>query len=384
MRTFRSVAGGALPALLLAALAACDSSSAAPRGAVSAGVLPGAELDVPGWTLERLARIEGESDDPDALLYNAGSVASGPDGRLYVLNHGDARVAVYDAQGRFEGALAKKGKGPGQLTSPMGVAVRGDTVYVLETVPARLLRFRRADGVFIDNVDLQAKRLIPLQLAVAPDGRMAVEFHQAVVSTDDNRAARPLVAWVDPASGEVTPVVELDSVVRMRANTKSSGGGSRSAIGAPPFSAKPVWTFDGAGDILFGNGAEYAVWRMRGGKRELAFRAEAEQLPVTAEDIEQYTANSYASKLGAKLEFPDRKPFYAGLKVDGEGDVWVFRHGFGGAGTWEIRRPDGTRRGELRLPSGTRLLRLDGDTAYLVQRDEMDVESLVQVRVKKS
>jgi hypothetical protein len=369
----------ALALLLLAGTAACDRTHAARDGA--AGTL-GIEVNVPGWRLERAATIQGESERPDELLYNVGAVAEDPEGRIYVLNDGDRRLAVYDRGGRFLRVIARRGKGPGELTSPRSVAAVGQWLYVLEQVPARILRFRRADGVFVDNLEIQAKRLIPDRLAVAPDGRVAVEFRQMAAGLGDNRASRPLVAFVDTASGTLTPVVQLDSVVRLRFNARTRNG-TRSTIGTPPFSAKPVWTFDRAGSILYGNGAEYAVWRASGGRRELAFRARERPLPVTRADRDYYIEHSYAKSFADQMVFPDHKPFYAGLEVDGSGNVWVYRHGHAGAQIWEVRLPDGHKLGQIDLPAGTRLLGLAGDALYLVVRDELDVETVHKLVVKR-
>lgn len=370
----------ALGLLLLAGAVACDR----PRAASAAGgadVL-GIEVSVPGWRLERAATIQGESESPEQLLFNVGAVAEDPEGRIYVLNTGDQRLAVYDAHGRFQRLIGKRGKGPGEFTSLRSVAAVGPWLYVLEQVPARILRFRRADGVFVDNLELEAKALIPNRMAVARDGRVAVEFRQMAVGPYENRAARPLVAMVDTATGAVTPVVQLDSVVHFRVNVRGRGA-TRSTIGDTPFSAKPVWTFDPAGNILYGNGAEYAVWRAVGGRRELAFRASERQLPVTGADRAYYIEHSFAKSYADQMEFPGHKPYYSGLGVDGGGNVWVYRQGHAGAQIWEVRRPDGRKLGQVDLPAGTRVLGIDHDALYVVSRDELDVETLHKLVVKR-
>jgi len=370
-----------LALLLLAAAAACGRGHAARAGGSGAAAL-GIKVDVPGWRLDRAATIAGESEVPDELVYNVGAVAEDPEGHIYVLNNGDQRLAMYDCAGRFLRVIGRRGKGPGELTSPRSVAAVGSWLYVLEQVPARILRFRRADGVFVDNLELQAKRLIPDRLAVSPGGRVAVEFRQMSAGLTDNRAARPLVAYVDTATGALTPAVQLDSVVRFRVNVRTPRG-TRSTVGDPPFSAKPVWTFDRAGNILYGNGAEYAVWRAAGGRRELAFRARERQLPVTRADREYYVENSFAKSFADQMVFPDHKPFYVGLGVDGGGNVWVYRQGHAGAQIWEVRRPDGRKLGQVDIPAGTRLLGVAGDALYLVARDELDVETVHKLVVKR-
>lgn len=86
MRSFRSLA---LPLLILASLQ-----------------LP-VRADIPSHV------TIGSEDDPDILLLRPVQVEEGPDGDLYVLDAGDARIKVFAPDGTYRRALAGEGEGPG-------------------------------------------------------------------------------------------------------------------------------------------------------------------------------------------------------------------------------------------------------------------------------
>ena len=64
-----------------------------------------------------------------------GTVAFAPDGSFYVLDVGNRRVQVFDAQRRFVRAWGGFGLGPGQFNDPVGIVVGGDgRIHVLDDV----------------------------------------------------------------------------------------------------------------------------------------------------------------------------------------------------------------------------------------------------------
>jgi hypothetical protein len=364
-------------AALLLALAAAACGRDAP--AVDGG-LDGVSLDVPGWRLERAATVGGEDADEDNMLYGAQIVSEDAEGRFYVLNFGDRRLQVFDSAGRFIRNVGRKGKGPGEFTSPMSaVPVGADGLFVLEAVPARLMRFRRSTGEFVGNVPIEVKQMAPMRMVLAPNGRVAVEL-RTLLNDPTKIVSASTVAWVDTATGEVQPVVQLDSLTRVRTSVRGPRG-TRSTVMDPPFAPRPVWAPDGRDGVLYGDGSEFAVYRAApGAAPALAFRGQGGAAAVTAKDRER-VLSSPRGKLLEDYEFPQRKPFFSGLGVDAQGMVWVQRPGESGTESWEVRAPDGGRRGELRLPAGARMLGVSATSVYVVQKDELDVETLYRYRL---
>jgi hypothetical protein len=356
--------------LAAAALAGCGRGSSRATGDLA--------LDVPGWRLERAASVGGESADERSMLYSAQIVAEDPEGRFYVLNMGDRRIAVFDSAGHFLRNIGRKGHGPGEFNSPMSIAAAGDgEVYVLDAVPARLMRYRRADGAFVGDWAMEAASSVPMRMEVAEDGRVAVEFKPMTPKTYQNTSSS-VVAWVDTA-GRMTPIVELDSVTRLRQNTNMPGG-TRSVLMDPPFAPRPVWTLDGHGGVLYGHGREYAVYRRTPSGSALAFRGEGEAAAVTQVDRDGFLGTERGKAL-KEVEFPERKGFFSRLVADPQGVVWVQRPGSSRTESWDVRARDGRRMGTLRVPPRMRVLAVTPRSLYVLQLDDLDVETLHRYRL---
>lgn len=363
------------PLAAAAAIALATACGPADEGSPAA-----VTLHVPGWRMEHAAAVGGPDAGENEMLFTAGEVAEDPEGRFYVLNFGDRRIQVFDSAGTFLRTVGRKGKGPGEFTSPMGVAAVGsDGLWLLETVPARIMRFRRSTGEFVDNLPIEAKQLIPSRMAVTREGRVAMEFQTMLQSTRDV-TSRSFVAWVDTLDGRLAPAVEFDSATLLRDN-RPTPTGTRSVVGDPPFAPKPVWSPDRRGGVLYGDGAEFVLFRAApGAAPSVAFRATGTAARVTAADRERFLNSKYG-KLFKDYQFPERKPFFGGVAVDSAGLVWVNRPREGGGQTWEVRRSGGEKLGELRVPTGSRVLAITDHSVYVLSRDDLDVETLHRYRI---
>lgn len=97
----------------------------------------------PEWTLavEEIGRV-GDGSDPAEAFHEPATVRVDGQGRLYVLDSGDDRVQVFDAEGRHLRTLGNPGQGPGELSRPTGMWVFADgEVVVADAGNARLQRF---------------------------------------------------------------------------------------------------------------------------------------------------------------------------------------------------------------------------------------------------
>lgn len=65
-------------------------------------------------------------------------VAVADDGRMVVLDRGNFRVQVFDADGRFLASMGSQGQGPGELGQAVAHLVDGDTVRVWDVVNRRV------------------------------------------------------------------------------------------------------------------------------------------------------------------------------------------------------------------------------------------------------
>ncbi len=76
------------------------------------------------------------------------NVAVGGDGRIYVLDSGNHRIQMFDAQGQYLAEWGSQGDQPGQFNEPWGIAVDDEFVYVADTWNHRIQKFT-LDGAFV-------------------------------------------------------------------------------------------------------------------------------------------------------------------------------------------------------------------------------------------
>ena len=361
-------------------LAGCTGG---PREA--AEVENGIAVDVPGWRAERTVSVGGKDAGEDTQLFTVTSVAEDPQGRFYVLNSGDRRIVAFDSTGAYLHTIGKEGRGPGEFVAPRTLAAVGsDALYVIDLVQRRISRFRRSDGGFLSDLPLSSSPvLVPRDVRATLSGVVAVEFQPGPTAAGGGRV-KPRIARVDTVSGELSSadVVELDTTPRLENSTKS-GTGSRVVVTSAPFAPKPVWALDSRGKVVFGNGAEFVVWRAEGPRVDVAFRAQGTRQPVTERDKEEYFENPMAQAMRGQIQFPRTKPFFTGLMVDPDDRVWLEVPSANPGRVWEVREPSGRRLGTVTLPRKAYLRAVGRNTLYVLTRDEDDVETLHRYRLHR-
>jgi len=95
-------------------------------------------------------------------------VAVAPDGRIYVVDGNNDRIAVYNAEGKFLATIGKHGTADGEFSAPIGIDVddKGN-IYVADSGNDRLQVFSPA-GKFIRRIPIREKRqrIKPIDVAV--------------------------------------------------------------------------------------------------------------------------------------------------------------------------------------------------------------------------
>ncbi len=143
----------------------------------------------------------GKRGGGDGALNLPRDVALSPDGLIYVVDGGNFRVQIFDAQGKFVRLFGAIGRQSGQFSRPKELAIdRDGRVYVVDTAFGNFQVFD-AEGKLLLNVgsrgevDAPAKFMLPAGIAVDTDGRIYMSdqfFHKVDVF-------RP--AWLKPEEG---------------------------------------------------------------------------------------------------------------------------------------------------------------------------------------
>jgi hypothetical protein len=362
--------------LALAALAACSRGEAAAAAAVAEP-----RLSVPGWSLEPAGQVGGADAREQEQLFMVSSVAEDADGRFYVANFGDKRVLVFDSAGTFVRAIGRGGRGPGEFTAPRSVAALGDELLVLDMVLGRISRFGRADGAFRGDVAFPQDAGMPAEMRTAANGSVMVEFRPRTSSGVQSPA---YIAPVNATTGAVdrTVAVQLDTVPRVQLRTEKKGSKTVVTIDLP-FAPRPVWDVDAGGALLYGTGARYVVNRARAAQRTPVFSGTGDPRPVSRDDREGFFAGSeQMEQFRGKVQFPERHPYYTGLRAGPDGSLWVRVPG-GPGERWDVRDASGQVRGTLDLPRGSRLMSVSPGAVYVLGKDEQDVETVHRLRIRR-
>ena len=87
----------------------------------------------PLFWYEEMVRLEQDESRPETLLYQAYDYIMGDDGRYYVSDRGNGRVAVFDPDGRFLFGFGREGEGPGEFRYPGLLSVEEGVVTLYDS-----------------------------------------------------------------------------------------------------------------------------------------------------------------------------------------------------------------------------------------------------------
>ncbi len=100
-------------------------------------------------------------------------VAIGSNGRVYVVDSGNHRIAVFERNGKRITTFASRGNGPGQLRDPVGIGIdHAGLVYVADKGNRRIQIFS-AEGKFVRSlpVKVDGKDIAPIDVAIDASGK---------------------------------------------------------------------------------------------------------------------------------------------------------------------------------------------------------------------
>lgn len=346
------------------------------------GDLPELELSAePG------VRIRGSASSPGPTFVRLGQGAWLPDGRIVLLDEGALRIHVFGPDGDHLRSLGRGGSGPGEFESTTTISVIGDSIYVYDRSRARLSVFHASDGFGRSVlVSVGKKGPPPFEArAIGADRIVAYRWRVAPSPGDDRRLQhrRARLSVLD-AEGEV--LREHGPFARTYSGVHPEG-----AVVPRPYATRAVLAACDGGAVT-GDGHRFRL-AVRGpdgeveeeirwpSNREPPDRAELDSL--RAEWRERYPR--YVDLIFAEELLPDRRPAIEEVRCGGSGRLWAgrFEPFHAPVRRWWVLDPDARPVGRLRLPPDTRILDADGDRLLLVERNELDVESVTVRRFEK-
>lgn len=340
------------------------------------------------WSFEPVLTIGGGLEGPEALsAVWDGGVAADAAGNLYLLDGQAHRVLVFDPSGTLLREMGRKGGGPGEMEFPTSLAVSAEGAVVVSDFRNGLLRWG-PDG----SPGQSLRPGEPLEgygLGVGPFGIAAV-----LQSMSGGRDSMVYRLTLLPDSGERRVLAEL------RVGMTTDVGFPNCPVrlsGMPPIFAPDLEWAEAGERFVVATGTAYRLDLYdEQGDPVGSVRREVAPVPATPELAARELGDSMRIGFGggtcaiapedvAEAQgVAPRVPAVRGLVGAPDGTWWVGR-GIGRRDAWiiDVFAADGEYLGTL--PEGTPWPAAfrSADEALVVERDEMDVPTVVVYRITR-
>jgi hypothetical protein len=380
-------------------------------------------------TPTQLFAIGAEDGEDWELLSRVSGVSFDARDNLYVLDAGNSRVLVFDAKGKFVRKIGKKGAGPGELISPVGLALTKDGYVAVTDLGRAGVSLFKTDGSFVKNIMLGDSLGFPAiqngTLAHPTAGVVIRGTGRRPMMRADNTAQlgaptgprESPIMWL-PVSGAARKLhaITLPSVTPKV--TEGGGGNSRQVsirFSPPAFDAQVLWGVLPSGTVAVADETAYRVKLISNGnvtsiiERPFAARKVTERDKDRAREQRRENmksgrgmimssrttgpgGSSSSISTGAsaprmsnteieqqirEMTFAETIPLLQSLYVDPKGRLWIERtaRDVGEDGPIDIIDASGRYIGTVsgKMPDA---VSVSGRAAY-IERDDMDVEKVV-------
>ena len=378
--------------------------------------------------------IGAEDGEDWELLSRVSQVAFDKDENLYVLDGGNHRVLVFNPQGKFVRKIGKKGGGPGELMTPVGIAVMTTGEIAVTDLGRPAVSLFKKDGTFVKNLTLGEDFgfPVPTQGTYAhPSGGVVLRTMPPIMrrGSPDEIATRTMTGRKSPLTwfttdSKTTKLFDIPQPdVTPKVNDSGTGQGQRTIavrVQIPAFTPATLWGVLPNGSVAVNNSAEYNIEIARNGKvervvqRPFAARkvTEADRNREKAQRREQMASGrgnmvfSTSERSGSgpargsrgvggpmskaqidemlnDMTFAETMPVLSGMYVDPRGRLWVQRFKeVGQQGPIDLINANGTYVGTIaagqRLPAA---VSPSGRAAFIERDEETDVEKVVVRRL---
>jgi hypothetical protein len=362
------------------------------------------------WALTEVLRIgtaEGEPEYQFGQILPAGSIALASDGRIVVLDAQGQHLKVFAPDGTYERTIGGPGGGPGEIgiaTQSSLLMTPGDTILMVDLGNQRVNLYL-VSGEFVRSFPIDLAAGFPFRWELAADGRVVAQLRKL----DFTGAA----AGAD--SMDVIAVQHLDGTAGDTLMRVPSGKTIQFSGGLPEwnfFVPEPLWALWGD-RILHAVNDTYRIGVYGpGGQLERVIDKPFTLTPVTDADqepmkralrkaiLDQGAPAQMATQLvGTRLHFAPNYPAFAQMLEGPRGSILVqmispvsslseeeresfdFTSGTMASRNWDVFDDQGRYLGVLAMPLRFQPVEFRGDEIYGVQRDELDVQYVVKLRV---
>jgi hypothetical protein len=356
-----------------------------------------------GWSFEEVYRAGGMDVEVEGQLGLVFGVDVDALGRVYVADQQAREIVVFDADGAPLRRMGGPGNGPGEFGMQLGgVFVDGDQVVVPDIMQARVSAFDTA-GAFVRSYPLAMTDGIPILWDRDDAGRIAVQRRAFNMEggTPEIGGSGDQIEVFSLAEGEGE--TEVLGVLSVGESFSIEGGTPRVVVMAP----EPLWDLEGDGRLAQAMNNEFRVEIREGGDLARVITLPREPVEVTETEANRIRGamREFMVQMGTPpeavqpvlqgMEFHESYPLMAQLKLLDDGSLLVQRivtareagedSGWSiqdlGSDTWDVFDPEGRYMGPLQFPGGFVPVRAVDGILWGVQADELDVQSIVGLRI---
>ena len=305
-------------------------------GAVVATTRGGALYAGDVFTVEPVLTLQQDPQRPESLLFNPVHFTVGPDGNYYVIDRGNARVAVFDASGVYVRAFGRSGQGPGEFDGRIALqSIVGDELSIWQFQGQRSSRFR-TDGTYLESIGLDTGGRL-LALDRAPTGEL-IAMRSNLSPGDDPGLSSWRLEVLDPEGVATLAEVSTGSVRTNVAQQVDMGAGMATLSTSIPFTGSPsVQHVPGRGILATDGDRPEILWYDLRGTLVKKVVIELPARPLTDATVADWEARRERSRAGATITtesgtrsvtlveppYPQGVGYWSWVHVDDKGYVWL-------------------------------------------------------------
>ena len=275
-----------------------------------------------GWlpVLEAtIGRVEGNGPDVFAAI---SGLEVGGDGTLYVLDRITSELRAFRPSGQHVRTVGRVGQGPGEYQSPAGLLwASEDTLVVADQMGMRYSLLH----------DMEHVRSVNRQQFVGTRVFRGGIRQRRIYELDPFRQP-PMVAGSpldpsDPSQGRDSLFLPALGPLPEQQRVRARGGTVAASI---PFAPTMVYHLDRRGQLWYGHGSEFRIFNATwDGELIAELSLDAPGTPVTDEDVSTRLAQIEGSafgRAGGRIDrslIPAIKPYFTGMYLDPENNLWV-------------------------------------------------------------
>lgn len=350
------------------------------------------------WTLVEEYRVGGMEAETEAQFGQVIGLDVDEAGNVYVADQQASTIRVFSPEGDFLRTIGSPGQGPGEIGQALaGVFVIGDEVWAADVANQRVNRYG-LEGEPEGSTPLDFAQGVPIRWDEIAGDRVLVQY-------------RSLGALGGAEAGAGDPIVFFEAGFGDTLTVLPAGMSFQMAGGAPQFrffEAEPVWDASNDGRLTSAVNSGYRV-EIRGpdGSLERIVTRPFEPRPVQDSDkevmmdgirdimIDQGAPPQAVELIMGQATFADHYPAFAQVLAGPAETLWMQRlvtpQDMAESGTfdlqdfgsddWDVFDAEGRYLGVMSMPERFTPLRVSGETFWGVQRDELDVASVVRYRL---